>query len=113
MESLKNYPWPGNVRELINVIERAVIVSEGSELQLAEKIDAIPVHSIREDESPSVGSGETKALAEAEREYILKALLQTGWRVEGPRGAALILDLHPNTLRARMKKLGIKRPGTP
>jgi len=113
MESLKNYPWPGNVRELINVIERAVIVSEGSELQLAEKIDAIPVHSIREDELPSVGSGETKALAEAEREHILKALLQTGWRVEGPRGAARILDLHPNTLRARMKKLGIKRPGTP
>jgi len=113
MESLKNYHWPGNVRELINVIERAVIVSEGSELQLAEKIDAIPVHSIREDELPSVGSGETKALAEAEREHILKALLQTGWRVEGPRGAAQILDLHPNTLRARMKKLGIKRPGTP
>jgi len=112
MESLKNYAWPGNVRELINVMERAVIVSEGSELQLAEKIDAIPLDSsIRGDESFSTGSGET--LADAQREHILKALQQTGWRIEGPRGAAQILDLQPNTLRARMKKLGIKRPGTP
>ncbi len=113
MESLINYPWPGNVRELINVIERAVIVSEGSELRLAEKIDAIPVDLIRKEDAPATGAQETKALAEAEREHILKALQQTGWRIEGPQGAALILDLHPNTLRARMKKLGIKRPGTP
>jgi len=112
MESLKNYPWPGNVRELLNVIERAVIVSEGSELQLAEKIDAIPVDSIRENEYPSVGSRGTKALAEAEREHILMALQQTGWRIQGPQGAAQVLELHPNTLRGRMKKLGIKRPGT-
>jgi PAS domain S-box-containing protein len=111
MESLKNYAWPGNVRELINVIERAVIVSEGSELQLAEKIDALPVNSVRESDA-SLESGETKALAEAEREHILKALQKTGWRIEGPQGAARILDLHPNTLRARMKKLGIKRPGS-
>jgi len=112
MESLQNYPWPGNVRELLNVIERAVIVSEGSELQLAEKIDAIPVDSIRENEYPSVGSRGTKALAEAEREHILMALQQTGWRIQGPQGAAQVLELHPNTLRGRMKKLGIKRPGT-
>jgi formate hydrogenlyase transcriptional activator len=113
MESFERYTWPGNVRELINVIERAVIVSEGSELKLAEKIDAMPINAVREDESPSAGSPETKALAEADREHILKALQQTGWRIEGPRGTAKILDLHPNTLRARMKKLGIKRPGSP
>ncbi len=113
MESLKSYSWPGNVRELINVIERAVIVSEGSELQLAEKIDERPVDSNREQETPFRKSRETKALAEAERDHILKVLQQTGWRIEGPRGAAQILDLHPNTLRARMKKLGIKRPGSP
>jgi formate hydrogenlyase transcriptional activator len=113
MESFKSYAWPGNVRELINVVERAVIVSEGSDLKLAEKIDAMPINSVRVNEPSSAGSRETKALAEAEREHILKALLQTGWRIEGPQGAAQILDLHPNTLRARMKKLGIKRPGRP
>lgn len=111
MESLESYAWPGNVRELINVIERAVIVNEGPEFRLADKIDALPAPISYE--YPAAESGETKALAEAQREHILKALQQTGWRIEGPQGAAQILDLHPNTLRARMKKLGIRRPGHP
>ncbi|MDA8124348.1 MAG: sigma 54-interacting transcriptional regulator [Deltaproteobacteria bacterium] len=113
MDSFQRYSWPGNVRELINVIERAVIVSEGAELKLAEKIDAMPLNPAREEVAPAAGLRAAKPLAEAEREHILKALQQTGWRIEGARGAAQVLDLHPNTLRARMKKLGIKRPGSP
>ena len=111
MEFLENYAWPGNVRELINVVERAVIVSDGPELRLAEKTDTVPVKSVREERTPSAGSRETKALAEAEREHILRTLQETGWRIEGKGGTAQLLQIHPNTLRARMKKLGIKRPG--
>ncbi|OPY78207.1 MAG: Formate hydrogenlyase transcriptional activator [Syntrophorhabdus sp. PtaU1.Bin153] len=108
MESLEQYPWPGNIRELINVIERAVIVSDGPDLRLAEKIIVSPAGSAQEivQRIPR----ETRALAQAEREHILEALHKTGWRVEGPKGAAQLLEVHPNTLRARMKKLGIRRP---
>ncbi|GKT10976.1 sigma 54-interacting transcriptional regulator [Desulforhabdus sp. TSK] len=112
MEWLVNYAWPGNVRELIHVVERAVIVSEGPELRLAETIQAPSVDSAREVETGTMESRETKALAQAEREHILRTLQETGWRIEGPRGAARLLEMHPNTLRARMKKLGIKRPGS-
>jgi formate hydrogenlyase transcriptional activator len=111
MEFLENYAWPGNVRELINVIERAVIVSDGPELRLAEKTDAVPVESVREERPTLAALRETKSLAEAEREHILRTLQETGWRIEGQRGAAQLLHIHPNTLRARMKKLGVKRPG--
>jgi formate hydrogenlyase transcriptional activator len=111
MESFENYTWPGNVRELINVIERAVIVSDGPELQLADKMDAKSVDSVREEESSSVGPQQTKVLAEAEREHILRALKETAWKIEGPRGAAALLGINPSTLRGRMRKLGIERQG--
>ncbi|MGA9477951.1 MAG: helix-turn-helix domain-containing protein, partial [Desulfobacterales bacterium] len=51
-----------------------------------------------------------KDLAAAEREHILRVLQKTGWRINGPSGAATILKLHPSTLRFRIKKLGIRRP---
>ena len=111
MDLLKEYSWPGNVRELINVIERAVIVSDGPELRLAEQLWAMQADSVREKSVPAPGLRESKALAEAEREHILRTLQETGWRIEGQRGAAGLLEMHPNTLRARMKKLGIRRPG--
>lgn len=112
LENLTNYHWPGNVRELINVIERAVIVSNGPELQLVEML--CPTASMIESpqvETPADGLPLAKPLAEIEHEHILTILHQTGWRIEGPKGAARLLHLHPNTLRARMKKHGIKRPG--
>jgi PAS domain S-box-containing protein len=107
MGRLIAYPWPGNVRELENVIERAVILAAGATLTIGA--DVLPVNV----EPPACGNQipEQPATLEAtEREHIHNVLGQTGWVVEGPRGAAKILGLHPNTLRSRMKKLGIRRP---
>jgi PAS domain S-box-containing protein len=107
MNQLVAYDWPGNVRELKNVVERAVITSQGTDLQLPEKLTGIaPV-------APSYGPGAECATLEAvERQHILNVLQSTGWRISGPKGAAKILDINPSTLRFRMKKLGIQKPGT-
>jgi len=100
MKALQDYDWPGNVRELENVIERAVILCQGPVLQLAEKL-----------ENPIISSSfPLRTLEETEREQILKTLSETHWRINGQKGAAAILGLHPSTLRARMQKLGIRRP---
>jgi formate hydrogenlyase transcriptional activator len=102
MKALQDYPWPGNVRELESVIERAVILCPGPILQLADKLEmsSLPL------------SSSMKTLEEMERNQILRTLSDTRWRIEGKDGAAGILGLHPSTLRARMHKLGIIRPGT-
>jgi len=100
MKALQDYPWPGNIRELESVIERAVILSSGSGLQLADKLEI----------SPLLLSSTVGTLEEAERDRILKTLSETQWRIEGKDGAATILGLHPSTLRAKMHKLGIRRP---
>jgi formate hydrogenlyase transcriptional activator len=99
---LMAYPWPGNIRELENVIERAVILSPGSSLRIEDEV--LPPPDPR-------AQGEAKALtlADMERSFILKTLDATGWVIDGPRGAAKILGLHANTLRGRLKKLGIRR----
>jgi transcriptional regulator with GAF, ATPase, and Fis domain len=108
MKALQDYAWPGNVRELINVVERAVIVSQGPALQLADRIDKVLVD---DHQNGSLGvREERKGLADMERAHILKTLQDTGWKIEGPHGAAVGLGLKPSTLRARMKKLGINRP---
>jgi transcriptional regulator with GAF, ATPase, and Fis domain len=106
MRRLLAYPWPGNVRELENVIERAVILAGGPTLTIGADVlpgtidlSACEEHAL---EQPAT-------LEANEREHILTVLGQTNWVVEGPRGAAKILGLHPNTLRSRMKKLGIRR----
>jgi formate hydrogenlyase transcriptional activator len=111
MQALKEYAWPGNVRELMNVIERAVIVSDASELRLAEEVDAIPFDQQGETAGVEEKPG-TKGLSEVEQEHILTTLKETRWRIEGPEGAAKLLGMNPSTLRARMRKLGIKRPKT-
>jgi len=99
MKTMQGYDWPGNVRELENVIERAVILCPEPVLRLAEKL---------ENECPTQSS--LRPLEEIEREQILKTLLETRWRINGKNGAAEILGLNPSTLRARMHKLGIRRP---
>jgi formate hydrogenlyase transcriptional activator len=98
MERLKECPWPGNVRELRNVIERAMIVSEGRSL----RID-LPQGSSSSASQPST-------LEAVERQHILAVLAHTHWRISGKGGAAEVLALVPTTLHSRMKKLGISRP---
>jgi len=100
MMALQRYQWPGNIRELEHVIERAVILSEGSEL---EPIDWLS------QPGGKAGSGKTLTLEEMVRQHILDVLDQTNWRVSGEKGAAKILGLNPTTLEARMKKLDITR----
>ena len=102
MKALLDYPWPGNIRELESVLERAVILCSGPVLQLADKLDIL---------SPAVSST-IRTLEEVEHNQILKVLSETRWRIEGKDGAAVILGIHPSTLRARMHKLGILRPET-
>lgn len=119
MERLMSYPWPGNVRELQNVIERAVILSSGPNLLLDQ--DLLPGPSSGAKEKPELplqglspittGPARLSTLEELERGHIISALQQTGGVIEGPNGAARILDLHPNTLRHRMQKLGVSRLG--
>jgi transcriptional regulator with GAF, ATPase, and Fis domain len=101
MAALQRYAWPGNIRELEHVIERAVILSEGPELEPIEWLSP---------SSGKAGSAKALTLEEMERQHIVDILEQTNWRVSGEKGAAKILGLNPTTLEARMKKLGITRP---
>jgi len=100
MAALTGYAWPGNIRELEHFIERAVILTKGSELEvsLAELKSSEPV-----------AATELSTLQEAEREHILRALKETNWVVGGPSGAAARLGMKRTTLQAKMQKLGIRR----
>jgi PAS domain S-box-containing protein len=103
IEALKAYPWPGNIRELEHVIERAIILSRGPQLELG---DWMP----RSAGGAGGGDGKISTLEEAERAHILDVLERVGWKVSGKSGAAELLGLKPTTLEARMKKLNIARP---
>ncbi|MFZ5571755.1 MAG: sigma-54 interaction domain-containing protein [Thermodesulfobacteriota bacterium] len=99
MGALQNYHWPGNVRELENVLERAVISSSGTKLRLVDDL-----------ELPNRKSAlAERTLREVEREYIIRVLDQTQWKISGKKSAAEILGLDRSTLRARMRKLGIQK----
>ena len=131
MEMLTSYPWPGNVRELQNIIERGVVLAQGSVVALdpgllrastpsapAAIASAVGApgsapRSMRDAVSAVAGKSSPESpttLEELERRHILGVLEQAGWVIEGTRGAARLLNLHPNTLRSRMKRLGIRRP---
>jgi formate hydrogenlyase transcriptional activator len=99
LSALEEYHWPGNVRELESVIERAVITSPGNALQVLDRFE-----TFRKPEAQDV-----KALDDVERDHILQTLQKTGWRIEGENGAAVLLNINPSTLRARMRKYGIHR----
>ena len=100
MKKFQHYSWPGNVRELANVIERAVVTVKGPVLHIADHF-----------EQPHAGElpDSTETLEEMEKQYITRILDQTGWRIEGPDGAARILGLNPSTLRTRLVKLGLQK----
>ena len=101
MERLAAYPWPGNVRELENVVERALILSPGTTLQLDESFSG--------SEPRDAGGRGAETIEAVERSHVAAVLERCGGRIEGPGAAAEILGLRPSTLRSRMKKLGIRR----
>jgi formate hydrogenlyase transcriptional activator len=105
MKALSEYHWPGNVRELENFIERAVILSRGSELQppLAELTQ-------RRNPPSAISTNYSTTLEEAEREHIVRALKDTNWVIGGPAGAAARLGMKRTTLHSLVKRLGITRP---
>ncbi|MGE0683351.1 MAG: sigma-54 interaction domain-containing protein, partial [Candidatus Binatia bacterium] len=104
METLQRYPWPGNIRELQNVIQRAVINTQGSSLRLMDTLKA--------PEEINLQIHGSRTLAESETQCIVRALEETHWKIEGKDGAATALGLPASTLRKRMRKLGIHRPAT-
>jgi formate hydrogenlyase transcriptional activator len=116
MTRLMEYSWPGNIRELQNVIERAVVMSSGPNLQLDQHLVPIPAPKRQAAVAAQDGAKPVQAasppsasLEDVEREHIISVLRQTNGVIDGPMGAAQILKIHPNTLRHRMGRLGIKR----
>jgi transcriptional regulator with GAF, ATPase, and Fis domain len=98
MTALQRYEWPGNLRELRNVVERAMITSQGGRL------------TITAPETSVAASQRSQRLVDVEREHMRRVLDAANWRIRGPGGAAERLGVKPTTLETRMAKLGIKRP---
>jgi transcriptional regulator with GAF, ATPase, and Fis domain len=130
MARLCAYAWPGNIRELQNVIERAAVLSAGPVLSIEKAAlpglthrpaptrawspeSAISDATAHRPSAPVAPMAEAGggSLEEVERQHIVAVLKQTHWQIEGGQGAAKILNLQPSTLRSRMQKLGIARPG--
>jgi DNA-binding NtrC family response regulator len=128
LQMLINYPWPGNIRELGAVIDRAVILGGGHRLEVATSLglgQASPTHSPADEPTfyevipesrhslnhavPSPSSpAEIMSLDAAMKQHIERALVATRGKVEGRQGAAHLLRINPHTLRARMRKLGVR-----
>jgi formate hydrogenlyase transcriptional activator len=111
MNTLVRYDWPGNIRELQNVIERAVIVSNGPVLKvpLDDLRTRIPPAEASNGRSAPEDAGNMRGvLDEAERKQILAALKQANWVVAGTKGAAALLGMKRSTLQAHMQRLGIR-----
>jgi formate hydrogenlyase transcriptional activator len=99
LRRLHAHRWPGNVRELRNVIERACVLARGPVIS----VDRLPCAASAAD----TGDERFPSLADHERAYLQRVLAHTDGRISGPRGAAAILDIHPNTLRSRLDRLGL------
>jgi transcriptional regulator with GAF, ATPase, and Fis domain len=102
IEKLMAYDWPGNIRELRNVVEHSLITSPGSIFKLAD-------FSFEKRKTLSPPPSKMVSIDEVQQQHITNILNETQWKINGPGGAAEILQMKPSTLRNRMKKLGIKR----
>ena len=124
LRRLEGYRWPGNVRELQNVVERAVILVTGRLVgpEALPELGGAPtpqrIASVPLDPSAAPPGGEPhrafvrmpRSIDAFERDYVARTLAETDWIIEGDRGAARRLGLHPNTLRSRLKRWGLRRP---
>ena len=99
--------WPGNVRELENVIERSLILNP-SRLTFEHLSSPPPSQAMASEREETEENDDFPTLDEVLRGHIRKALHLTGGRIEGPAGAARILDINPSTLRSRMARFGIR-----
>ena len=102
MQDMLNYAWPGNIRELENLMARSVLLANGS------VIDALQLPNQRKATKTGL-PGQIKSITENERDHILSALEKCNWKIQGPGGAAELLELNASTLSSRMKKLGIEK----
>jgi formate hydrogenlyase transcriptional activator len=103
MAALTEYSWPGNIRELQNLVERGVILSRGTVLE-------IPITELKQLDPTTSNPDGPSILEDVDREHILQILRETGLVIGGPSGAAARLGMNRTTLHARMRKLGISRP---
>jgi formate hydrogenlyase transcriptional activator len=103
MAALVSYNWPGNIRELQNLVERGVILSRGSTLE-------IPLTELKRSTRSLTPANTSTTLEAVERDHILRVLSETRWVIGGPTGAAARLGMNRTTLNHRMRKLGISRP---
>ncbi len=101
IERLMHYNWPGNIRELEHVIERAIIMNKGEQLRLG--------NWFMDSSIENVVSDDLRTMETVERDYIIKVLEKTNWKIRGKNGAAEILGMQPTTLESRMKKRDIRR----
>ena len=114
IESLQSYDWPGNIRELRNITERAVILAQGRALEFDVLLNGASV-DLTSSEQRAADRAEPEYLTESEmrrreRKNLLAILQKTGWKIKGSDGAAELLGVKANTLIARIKKMGFKRP---
>ncbi|HEY8946752.1 MAG TPA: sigma 54-interacting transcriptional regulator, partial [Polyangiaceae bacterium] len=103
LERMRRYSWPGNVRELEHAIERGALISDGPRLHVEQLEEGIPSALACDSRASSSGT-----LEDVQRDHIQRTLESTDYRISGPGGAAERLAIHPNTLRYRMSRLGIR-----
>lgn len=104
---LQQYDFPGNIRELENMVERAVILTQGDRLNLKSSFQHLKSEATSTRDSSSFLTFE-----EAQRQHILHALEKTSWRISGPAGAGRLLGLNDRTLASKIRKLKIERPSS-
>jgi transcriptional regulator with GAF, ATPase, and Fis domain len=118
LRALKSYSWPGNIRDLQNTIERAVVLSTGTSLRIDWDLDlregaTAPANgsALQQKATPpgQTPAAEPQSMQAKERSHIIAILKKTHGVIEGPKGAARLLNMNASTTRLRMKKLGITR----
>jgi len=109
VQAMLNYTWPGNIRELENLMARSVLLNNGPIIRSLQ----LPNQANQPEKAAASPQERIKTITENERDHILSALERCNWKIQGPGGAAALLDLNASTLSSRMKKLGIEKNISP